>query len=142
MLETSARPEFYLAADEPSHSRTLPCTPDSPAVARRLVVAVLTRWGLSEDLADRARLVVSELATNALVHACTGGASIRVTVSRIEDDRVQIAVTDLDPRPLDRSQTSPSDEGGRGLDLVAALSVRWGCDHRHWGKRIWAELAT
>ncbi|MFF9477080.1 ATP-binding protein [Streptomyces roseolus] len=142
MLDAAARrPEFYLGADEPSHARTLPCTPDSVAIARRLVAAALARWEMPEELADRARLVVSELATNALVHARTCGASIRVTVTRIEDDHVQVAVTDLDRRPLAPRHADPDDEGGRGLDLVAALSLRWGCERRHWGKRVWAELA-
>ncbi|MFF8412834.1 ATP-binding protein [Streptomyces omiyaensis] len=136
-----SRPEFYLA-DEPSQSRTLPCDPDSVATARRLVVAVLARWGMSQDAVERAELVVSELATNAIRHARTGGASIRVTVTHLGEDRVQLAVTDLDPRPLKRRQAGPDDEGGRGLDLVAALSVGWGCDRRHWGKRVWAELAA
>ncbi len=144
MLEVPAsrRPEFYLTADEPSLSRTLPCDVRSVAVARRLVIAALDRWELPKDLADRAELVVSELATNAVVHARTRGGSIRVGVSRVEEDRVQVAVTDLDRRPPVRRETGPCDEGGRGLDLVAALSDRWGCECRHWGKRVWAELRT
>lgn len=141
MLDAPARrPEFFLAADELSQSRTLPCDPSSVAVARRLVVAVLDLWGLSEDLVDRAELVVSELATNAIVHARTCGASIRVVVTRIGDDRVRVAVTDLDRRPLVPVREDPYAEGGRGLDLVAALSDGWGCECRHWGKRVWAEL--
>ncbi|MFI0827327.1 ATP-binding protein [Streptomyces roseolus] len=143
MLDAPARrPEFYLAADESSQSRTLRCDPDSVAVARRLVVAVLARWEMSEDAVERAELVVSELATNAIQHARMRASSIRVAVSRVEDDHVQVAVTDLDPRPLIRRQAGPYDEGGRGLDLVAALSARWGCDYRPWGKRVWAELAA
>ncbi|MFJ3099360.1 ATP-binding protein [Streptomyces hydrogenans] len=144
MLEVPARqrPEFYLAADEPSLSRTLPCDVRSVAVARRLVIAALDRWELPKDLADRAELVVSELATNAVVHARTRGGSIRVGVSRVENNRVQVAVTDLDRRPLVRRETPPCAEGGRGLDIVAALSDRWGCERWHWGKRVWAELRT
>ncbi|NML55372.1 ATP-binding protein [Streptomyces sp. R302] len=142
MLDAPARrPEFFLTADEPSQSRTLRCDPMSVAVARRLVVAVLGRWELSEDLAERAELVVSELATNAIVHARTCGAPIRVAITRGEDDHIQVAVTDLDRRPLGPARTDPYAEGGRGLDLVAALSVRWGCERRRWGKRVWAELA-
>ncbi|MFJ6518715.1 ATP-binding protein [Streptomyces filamentosus] len=114
----------------------------SVAVARRLVIAALESWDLPKDLADRAELVVSELATNAIVHARTRGSSIRVGVSRVQDDRVQVAVTDLDRRPLVRRETGPCAEGGRGLDLVAALSDRWGCERRHWGKWVWAELRT
>ncbi|MFH9958950.1 ATP-binding protein [Streptomyces roseolus] len=118
----------------------LPCDPSSVAVARRLVVAVLARWELSKDLVERAELVVSELVTNPIVHARTCGASIRVGITRVEDDRVQVAVTDLDRRPLVPAQAGPDDEGGRGLDLVAALSECWGCESRRWGKRVWAEL--
>ncbi|MGW4779989.1 ATP-binding protein [Streptomyces filamentosus] len=81
------------------------------------------------------------LAANALLHTRTGGAPIRVTVTRIEDDQVEVAVTDLAPHPLGRRQDCPSDEDGRGLDLVAALSARRGCDHRHWGKRVWVQPA-
>ncbi|MER5737327.1 ATP-binding protein [Streptomyces sp. NPDC002262] len=136
------RPEFYLVAGERSQSRTLPCDPDAVAVARRLVVAVLARWEMPEDAAERAEVVVSELATNAIRHARMRAGSIRVTVTRAGDDRVQVAVTDLDPRPLVRRQAGPYDEGGRGLDLVAGLSARWGCDYRRWGKRVWAELAV
>ncbi|MFE3124339.1 ATP-binding protein [Streptomyces hydrogenans] len=144
MLDAPARrrPEFYLPAGETSHARTLPCGPGSVAVARRLVVAALARWGMSEDVAERVELIVSELATNALRHARTCGASIRVTVTRGEDEHVQVAVSDLDRRSVTRRPAGPYDEGGRGLDLVAALSVRWGCDYRHWGKRVWADLAA
>ncbi|MFJ5785451.1 ATP-binding protein [Streptomyces hydrogenans] len=141
MLETPlhGRPEFYLTSD-PSQSRSLPCTPSSAAVARRLVAAVLDRWGLQE-LTASAELVVSELVTNAVRHARTRGASIRVVVTRIEDDRVQVAVTDLDRRRPVLVDAGPDEEGGRGLALVAAFSKSWGCERRHWGKRMWAELA-
>ncbi|WP_282695621.1 ATP-binding protein [Streptomyces sp. CC208A] len=136
---TRGRLEFYFSTER-SQSRVLPCDPASVAVARRLVVALLDHWELSE-LADRAALVVSELATNSVVHARTCGASIRVAVTLIENDRVEIAVTDLDRRRPVLRQARPSDEGGRGLDLVAAVSRNWGCERRHWGKRVWAELA-
>ncbi|MGW6244436.1 ATP-binding protein [Streptomyces roseolus] len=132
------RPEFYLT-DDLSQSRVLPCAPESAGTARRLAVAVLDRWGLPE-LADPAQLVVTELVTNAIRHAHTCGASIRVVITRVEANRVQVAVTDLDRRPPVRRQTGSYAEGGRGLDLVAALSERWGYEDRHWGKRVWAEL--
>ncbi|MFE5596687.1 ATP-binding protein [Streptomyces sp. NPDC056549] len=144
MLDVEGRrPEFYLTA-EPDQSRVLPCAPESVGVARRLVAAVLDRWGLSE-LTDPAVLIVSELVTNAIVHAGarTCGASIRVVVSRAEDDRVQLAVTDLDRRPLTLvGETRPDQESGRGLALVAALSEDWGVNPRHWGKQVWAVLAA
>ncbi|WP_086824839.1 ATP-binding protein [Streptomyces sp. NRRL B-24572] len=142
MLETPVRrrPEFYLSADDPSQSRVLPCDLESAAVARRLVAAVLACWGLPE-LTTSAELIVSELVTNAVLHARTCGSSVRAVVTRVQDDRVQVAVTDLDQRPPVLVQAGPDEEGGRGLALVAALSECWGCEHRHWGKRVWAELA-
>ncbi|MFE5591200.1 ATP-binding protein [Streptomyces sp. NPDC056549] len=141
MLETplGRRPEFYLSAG-PSQSRVLPCGLESAAVARRLVAAVLSRWELPE-LTRSAELIVSELVTNAVLHARTCGASVRVVVTRVRDDRVQVAVTDLDQRPPVLVQSGPDVESGRGLALVAALSDSWGYERRHWGKQVWAELA-
>ncbi|GHG13598.1 ATP-binding protein [Streptomyces filamentosus] len=141
MLETPLRrrPEFYLCAG-PTQSRVLPCELESAAVARRLVAAVLDRWELPE-LTERAELIVSELVTNAVLHARTGGASVRVVVTRVHGDRVQVAVTDLDQRPPTLVEAGPDEERGRGLALVAAVSESWGCERRAWGKRVWAELA-
>ncbi|MFE9138062.1 ATP-binding protein [Streptomyces sp. NPDC007355] len=142
MLETPLRPrpEFYLSADPTQQSRVLPCDLESAAVARRLVAAVLARWELAE-LTGSAELIVSELVTNAVLHACTGGAPVRVVVTRVQDDRVQVAVTDLDQRPPVLVRAGPAEDSGRGLALVAALSQCWGCERRRWGKRVWAELA-
>ncbi|MFC9344226.1 ATP-binding protein [Streptomyces sp. NPDC057020] len=138
----SARPEFYLSGSDTEQSRVLPCAPQSAAVARRLVTAVLRHWELPE-LTDRATVVVSELVTNAVIHAKTNGASVRVIISRLATGRVQVAVTDLDRRPPEPlEQPDSAREGGRGLALVASLSESWGTDPRHWGKSVWAELAA
>ncbi|MFE1907407.1 ATP-binding protein [Streptomyces gardneri] len=142
MRETPVRPrpEFYLCADATQQSRVLPCDLESAAVARRLVAAVLVRWELPE-LTESAELIVSELVTNAVRHARTCGASVRVVVTRVSGDRVQVAVTDLDQRPPVLVQAGPDEESGRGLALVAALCESWGWERRQWGKRVWAELA-
>ncbi|MFD7964385.1 ATP-binding protein [Streptomyces zaomyceticus] len=138
----ACRPEFYLTAAETEQSRVLPCAPRSVAVARRLVAAVLDLWQLPQ-LTEAAVTVASELATNAIVHAKTHGASIRVAVSLIEVDRIQVAVTDLDRRqPILVEHSAPDEEGGRGLALVASLSENWGVDPRYLGKRVWVELAA
>ncbi|MER8036133.1 ATP-binding protein [Streptomyces hydrogenans] len=137
----SRRPEFYFTT-EPDQSRVLPCAPESVAVARRLVAAVLARWELPH-LTDRAVLIASELVTNAVVHARTNKASIRVIVTRIDTSRVQVAVTDLDPRlPAAGKAAGPTATHGRGLALVASLSECWGVVPLHWGKSVWAEVGS
>ncbi|MEU3402138.1 hypothetical protein [Streptomyces filamentosus] len=71
MTPPAHRPGFLLADGEPSQSRTLPCDPTLVAVALGLCQ-------LPENLVDRAEPVVSEPATNALLHARPRGASTRV----------------------------------------------------------------
>ncbi|MFG3659812.1 SpoIIE family protein phosphatase [Streptomyces sp. NPDC047706] len=109
--------------------------PDPAAVAelRARVTRRLTEWGL-QDLAFTTELILSELVTNALRY---GGAPIRVRVLR---DRSLICEV------FDGSSTAPhlryaamTDEGGRGLFLVAQLAERWGTRYLPGGKVIWAE---
>lgn len=97
-------------------------------------------WDMNE-VRDAAEMVVSELLANAVQHA--RWESVRVTVTRLSDSRVQVSV-------VDRSRTHPShraagstEESGRGLDIVDALTHgRWGVDSLAWGKRVWADLAV
>lgn len=109
-------------------------------MARHLVSSALRVWGL-EELEYAARIVVTELVSNAVVHARQS--SVRVTVTRLDRLEVQIAVVDMSrdlprPRPV-----GVDEESGRGLALVAALSDgRWGADPLPWGKRVWARLAA
>ena len=98
-----------------------------------LVAAKLTEWGL-EELTFTTELVVSELVTNAIRY---GADPIQV---RVLFDRTLICEV------FDSSNTSPhlryaamTDEGGRGLFLVAQLAERWGTRYTPEGKVIWAE---
>ncbi|GGV63833.1 histidine kinase [Streptomyces griseoloalbus] len=110
--------------------------PSDPAAVGEVRAAVnrkLAAWGLDE-LAFGTELILSELVTNALRY---GGAPIRVRVLR---DRNLICEV------YDSSSTSPhlryaamTDEGGRGLFLVAQLAERWGTRYLPAGKVIWAE---
>ncbi|MFE3268096.1 ATP-binding protein [Streptomyces sp. NPDC059215] len=96
-------------------------------------------WGLA-GLADSATLVVTELVANAVMHA--RGEMIRVTVIRVGQQRVRVAVIDRAPLCELPQQTDPLAEGSRGLFLVEAMSPEWGVDDLGWGKRVWGEIVA
>jgi len=110
--------------------------PGSAALARRFVDDTLGSWGC-DPIAEAGRLLVSELVTNAVLHARTD-ISVVVTLLR---GGVRVEVHD-------RSTAAPvvrhyEDEAmtGRGLALVDQLAARWGVDRRGDGKSVWFELA-
>ncbi|MGW2857918.1 ATP-binding protein, partial [Streptomyces sp. NPDC001215] len=93
----------------------------------------LTAWGL-DDLATTTELLASELIGNVIRHA-KGPIRLRLLRSR-----------SLTCEVYDGSLSTPrirhaayTDEGGRGLQLVAALSRRWGARYLRDGKCIWTE---
>ncbi|WP_236238758.1 SpoIIE family protein phosphatase/ATP-binding protein [Streptomyces sp. CC228A] len=111
----------------------VPFHPEAVAGIRAAAAAQLDAWGLS-DLAFTVELVLSELVTNAIRY---GAPPVHV---RLIHDRV------LTCEVSDTSSTSPhlryaatTDEGGRGLFLVAQLAERWGTRYTGQGKVIWAE---
>ncbi|MGW4032784.1 ATP-binding protein [Streptomyces sp. NPDC004838] len=124
----------------PGYSQTLPRTPESAAVARRLVRTALAAWDL-EELIENATLVVTELVSNAVDHSRFP--SIRVMVSRLPENGARVGV-------VDRSQTVPrlrtdshgDQVRGRGLLLVDALTEQWGTERYQWGKQVWGELKS
>ncbi|WP_218004366.1 SpoIIE family protein phosphatase [Microtetraspora niveoalba] len=111
----------------------VPGDPAAVSGIRTEVTRQLAEWDL-EELAFSTELVISELVTNAIRYA---GGPIQVRLLR---DRTLICeVSDgssTSPR-LRRSATT--DEGGRGLFLVAQLAQRWGTRHTADGKVIWTE---
>ncbi|USQ84237.1 SpoIIE family protein phosphatase [Streptomyces phaeoluteigriseus] len=129
LLVTQVRrlPEDATAAWE------LAADPSIVAGIRRHVADQLTFWGL-EHLVFTTELIVSELVTNAIRY---GGAPVGLRL--IRDQRLICEVSDP-------SQTQPhlrrarwTDEGGRGLFLVAQLTHRWGSRYTGAGKTIWTE---
>jgi hypothetical protein len=114
-------------------------------LARSWVSKVLEEIG-RDDLVDAAQLGVSELVTNALIHS-QPPLSVRV---RGTVDHPRIEVVDSSPVPPQRAPVAPEPEDvddhnlttfGRGLDLVAMMSSRWGSDLAHDGrsKSVWFE---
>jgi DNA-binding response OmpR family regulator len=103
--------------------------------ARRHVNERLLDLG-RDDLLDVARLVVSELAANAVTHA---NSRYEVAVT-CPGATVRIAVRDFGPGIPAPGPPELALEHGRGLLLVAAMSSAWGVEPRADGKVVWAEL--
>ncbi|MFD9408181.1 SpoIIE family protein phosphatase [Streptomyces sp. NPDC059989] len=105
------------------------------AHARELVVGRLSEWQL-EELGFVTELVVSELVTNAIRYA---GGPVGLRLIR---DRVLVCeVTDPSSTQPRLRRARDTDEGGRGLFLVAQLADRWGSRFTRSGKTIWTEQA-
>jgi anti-sigma regulatory factor (Ser/Thr protein kinase) len=113
----------------------LPPQPSSASLARDLVTSVLHDWHL-DGLGDDLSLVVTELVGNAIRHA---GTDVEVRLVAIAGG-VRLEVHDGSTRPLRPRPAAPSDEGGRGLMLVDALSTRYGVEGEPHGKRVWVEF--
>ncbi|MFI6942773.1 SpoIIE family protein phosphatase [Streptomyces sp. NPDC050418] len=167
--ENTIRPAGPLAAPGPgllrpadgAHAGTsLPGNPLAPAAARRFVRAAFADWTesgvpvaacLTERLADDAVVLVSELVTNAVVHAgtqvevvCRMEAVLAADGGLDEGAAVVIEVGDHHPgRPV-QGEVSGHPPGlaeyGRGLQLVACLSESWGITYRTGTKTVWARL--
>jgi anti-sigma regulatory factor (Ser/Thr protein kinase) len=88
--------------------------------------------------ADDAMLVLSELVTNALVHA-RAGCTIKMHHA---DDLLRLDVRDPSPAPPTIRSVRPDNLGGRGLRLVAAIAQAWGWEPTDSGKRVWAHVAA
>ncbi|HSC03038.1 MAG TPA: MEDS domain-containing protein [Solirubrobacteraceae bacterium] len=111
--------------------------PDAPFAARRFVAGLLGRrpYGDRVDPAD-AQLVVSELATNAVIHA---GTPFSVAV-RSDGSAVRISVQDWSSMQPVMREDNPDALAGRGLRLIAMVSRSWGVEYGPDGKTVWAEL--
>ncbi|MCE7550975.1 SpoIIE family protein phosphatase [Streptomyces thermodiastaticus] len=113
----------------------------SVATARSFVRDTLQGWGFA-DVVDDAVVLTSELVTNAVVHA---GTAAEVVCLR-SDHGVRIEVSDRYPErevPVQSapvSMGSPDQEGGRGLQLCAALAGRWGVEYTPTHKTVWFQL--
>jgi len=119
----------------------LPGEPGSVSSARAFVRQTLDAWGLS-TLVETTSLLVSELATNAVLHART---SYDVVVER-DRDSLRVAVLDGSPAGPHRRHHGLRAATGRGLGLVETLAGAWGAaapeDLGTRAKGVWFELPT
>ena len=111
----------------------LPPEPSSAGAARRFVAAAV---GAGDEVADIAVLLVSELASNAVVHAQT---AFEVVVY-VDAGRVRVEVSDANPNMPSLKTYVRESITGRGLHMVAASADHWGFDALPDGKVVWFEL--
>jgi CheY-like chemotaxis protein/anti-sigma regulatory factor (Ser/Thr protein kinase) len=115
----------------------LPRELTSVRLARRFVADRLRTWGL-EALLDDALLVTSELTANAITHA---GSACRIRLA-LNDTALRIDVVDGGEGTPEPQPPSATEEHGRGLHLVAAMTTAWGLEEVPGdGKVVWAEFA-
>jgi anti-sigma regulatory factor (Ser/Thr protein kinase) len=114
--------------------RKFPPDPGQVRAARHFALGVVGRWGLDPEGVG---LVVSELATNAVLH---GRSPFTLSLKR-EGRRVVITVADDNSTlPMVLPVASAYALNGRGLGIVARLSVDWGVRTRPGGKVVWAQV--
>jgi anti-sigma regulatory factor (Ser/Thr protein kinase) len=118
---------------------TFPADPGAVRTARAAVRGQLRGWGL-EPVSDVAALLVSELVTNSLRHA-TGPIGVRLMRPAGIGGVLLVEVSDPLPELPRERVARPDDESGRGLQLVASASRRWGSRPGTNGKTVWFELA-
>lgn len=115
----------------------LPPEAPSAALARRLVEAHCP--ALPAERLDTARLLVTELVSNAVRH----GAGPVLLALAASGDRLRVGVEDDSPSMPVMVSAPVGAQGGHGLHLVADLASRWGVARRDAGrpgKRVWFEL--
>ncbi|QKW02626.1 ATP-binding protein [Streptomyces sp. NA02536] len=119
--------------------RAFPGLPEEVAHVRHFIAALLQEQGPVDD----AVLVVSELATNAVRHTLSGsvGGWFLVVIG-LGDDLVRIEVVDQGgDRVPHLCDATGQEEGGRGLQMIAACAKDWGVKTWPEGRSVWADLA-
>jgi anti-sigma regulatory factor (Ser/Thr protein kinase) len=135
----------HVGAPAAPFTQLLSSTRRGARLARLLAVAELRSRGASDDLTERAELVVAELAANAVLHGLVPGRCFRLTLALdASARRLRVEVSDArgDLRPHHRpADADPLPTGGHGLTLVTALADHWDCvPYPPHGKTVRAEL--
>ncbi|QWA25778.1 SpoIIE family protein phosphatase [Streptomyces osmaniensis] len=123
------------AAPLAAASVELPAKASSVPSGRSFVVDNLTAWDCA-SAADDARLLVSEILTNAVQHA-EGPLVLHLRRTTTE---LAIEISDLSPHLPQPRLAAQDDESGRGLILVDAVADSWGVRPDERGKTTWFTL--
>lgn len=114
------------------------CDPAHVRRTRDFVAQTLREWSL-DDLVGDTQLVVSELASNAVLHSRT---EVRLTLRSDGKLWVRIELRDENPRLPVPVAFSEDATNGRGLAMVNAVTASWGFGREEGGKTVWAEIGT
>jgi hypothetical protein len=133
------------AGDAGMRAVTLRPTAASTGEARRFAGSVLDEWQLVGTLTSDVALCVAELAANAAIHTRApytvtlrrAGLGVRIDVIDARPDQLPVVVP-LVGTVVDMTLRSTT---GRGLQIVATLSDRWGVSTSNGAKAVWAELS-
>jgi anti-sigma regulatory factor (Ser/Thr protein kinase) len=129
-------PEVEIVADRRViRLRTFPGVASSVAAARNFATQSLA--DLSPDARDEVRLMVSELASNAIEHVMT---SFDLAIHRTSQE-IRVEVTDYGAGTPTMRSVGPDTPRGRGLKIVDTLATHWGVEHRSDStKTVWFTL--
>jgi anti-sigma regulatory factor (Ser/Thr protein kinase) len=119
---------------------TLAAAASAPSAARQAVRTWFQSRHCGDEATDTAALLVTELVSNAVVHA--NGPSLWLTVDETITDVLHVAVRDSS-HVIPQCSTQAPDvhrTGGRGLFMVDAFYTPWGWEPLSTGKRVWFEL--
>ncbi|MFF3747706.1 SpoIIE family protein phosphatase [Streptomyces kronopolitis] len=114
----------------------LPPDPAVVATARADAARQLSLWDMADETVFTVELILSELITNAIRYS-TGAVGVRL----LRHDCLTCEVSDSSSTSPHMRYAAESDEGGRGLFMIAQLASRWGTRYNPRGKVIWAELS-
>ncbi|MFE1861196.1 ATP-binding protein [Streptomyces anandii] len=115
-------------ADQLEASVTLPSDPASVSAARAYALGTLAEWGMpaEADTCDTVRLIVSELATNAVQHTFGQSPTFTVDLALERDEQLRIGVTDSHPRFPKRLPAAVQQDNGRGMVIIRWLTAECG----------------
>jgi hypothetical protein len=116
-------------------TRTFAGSREDTRAARGFALGMLEPW-CGEQLAADTALVVTELATNAVLHA---GSAFSVSLA-LSGGAIRISVSDTLPLGANGVDQHLAAVSGHGLGVVAAMATRWGVESVPSGKAVWAEL--
>jgi anti-sigma regulatory factor (Ser/Thr protein kinase) len=121
----------------------LPCAPASVAVARKALSDDLRAAGVFDSAVRDAVLVISELLSNAILHAYPlPGERLQVTWA-VDGSSVEVAVSDGGSATVPHAgHPSPSSINGRGLSIVEHLCQTWGIRSDDFGLTVWAVVSA
>jgi anti-sigma regulatory factor (Ser/Thr protein kinase) len=111
-----------------------PPIPESACLARAASRSALA--GRPEAVIEVAQLLVSELVTNAVLHA----RSAPTLFIQADQDEIRVVVHDESSAPPQLQPSADQAAAGRGLSLVSGLATSWGWSQTPTGKNVWFTL--